>query len=410
MRVDYNVPLKQGKIGDTTRLSATIPTINKLLKQNPKSIVLMSHLGRPDGRKVEKHSLKPIVPELEKLLGRKVTFLKDCVGKEVENYCKKPKNGEIILLENLRFHVEEEGKGKDANGKKFKAKSDKVKAFRKSLTSLGDIFINDAFGTAHRAHSSMTGVNLPIKAAGDLMKVELDYFSRALEKPVRPFLVILGGAKVADKLKLIYNMLEKVDEMIIGGGMAFTFLKKLYNMEIGSSLFDKEGFKTIDDIMAKAKKRGVKIHLPVDFVCAQSLKKDQKTIDRTLKQGIQKGWMGLDAGEETAVLNSEVIKRAKTIVWNGPQGVFEIPEFKTSSVKLLSDLVEQSRAGILTIAGGGDTVALIKSEPWAQGCISHVSTGGGASLELLEGRKLPGVLHLTDIEKLKEIERTWKKK
>ncbi|KAI3373933.1 hypothetical protein L3Q82_022501 [Scortum barcoo] len=236
-RVDFNVPMKDKQITNNQRVKAAVPSIKHCLDNGAKSVVLMSHLGRPDGNPMpEKYSLEPVAAELKNLLGRDVTFLKDCVGAEVEAACANPATGSVILLENLRFHVAEEGKGKDAAGNKTKASQEQIDSFRASLSKLGDVYVNDAFGTAHRAHSSMVGVNLPQKAAGFLMKKELDYFAMALEKPQRPFLAILGGAKVKDKIQLINNMLDKVDEMIIGGGMAFTFLKVLNNMEVRKSV------------------------------------------------------------------------------------------------------------------------------------------------------------------------------
>jgi len=255
MRVDFNVPIKEGKVKDPTRIEATLPTIKKILEAKPKCLILMSHLGRPDGKRDESYTLRPIANALGELLVKSVTFVEDCIGPEVEKTCDLAKDGEIILLENLRFHAEEEKQSLDENGNKIKAKPEDVKNFCESLTKLGDIYINDAFGTAHRAHSSITGINLPIKAAGYLMKKELDYFSKALETPEKPFLVILGGAKVKDKIQLINKMLDIVDEMIIGGAMAFTFLKKTRNMEIGESLFDEEGYKTVDEIMKKAEEK-----------------------------------------------------------------------------------------------------------------------------------------------------------
>lgn len=247
-----------------------------------------------------------------------MTFLNDCVGKDVEEAVKSSRNGEIILLENLRFHIEEEGKAVDAAGNKVKADPKAVKEFRKSLTNLGDLFVNDAFGTAHRAHSSMVGVDHKIRVAGYLLKKELEYFSKALESPTRPFCVVLGGAKVKDKIQLINSMLDNVNEMIIGGGMAFTFLKRLHNLEIGNSLFDEEGYKIVDELLEKAKKKNVKIHLPVDFLCGDSLEASANTAIHDLQSGIPKGWIGLDAGPKTIALNAEVIARANTIVWNGP--------------------------------------------------------------------------------------------
>lgn len=318
MRVDFNVPIKEGKIKDPTRINGALPSIKKILSENCKSLVLMSHMGRPNGKRTDKATLKPVAPALEKALGHKVIFLNDCVGKEVEERVLSAKNGEVFLLENLRFHPEEEGKYKNEKGEKVKADKDKIKQFRKSLTKLGELYVNDAFGTAHRAHSSMVGIDHKIRAAGYLLKKELDYFAKALEQPERPFLVILGGAKVADKIQLINSMIDKVDEMIIGGGMAFTFLKKIHNIPIGKSLFDEEGYKSVDEIMAKAEKKGVKIHLPVDFLCADKVDKDASTKVCDLKSGIPDGWLGLDAGPLTIKDNSAAVNRAKLIVWNGP--------------------------------------------------------------------------------------------
>lgn len=249
-----------------------VPTIKHALEHGAKAVILMSHLGRPDGKRTPKDSLKAVVPELESQLGKKVTFLDDCVGEEVEQACRNPEQGSVILLENLRFHLEEEGKGVDEKGNSVKADKAQVASFRKSLTALGDVYVNDAFGTAHRAHSSMVGVELPVRAAGFLMKKELDYFAKALENPERPFLAIMGGAKVQDKIQLIENMLDKVDEMIIGGGMAFTFKKQLEGVNIGKSLFDEEGSKIVQKIMDKAKAKNVKIHLPVDYRTADKVR------------------------------------------------------------------------------------------------------------------------------------------
>lgn len=277
----------------------------------------MSHLGRPDGQKNQKYTLAPVADELKKLLGKDVKFLPDCVGPEVENACKDPAAGSIILLENLRFYVEEEGKGLDASGAKVKADPAKVKEFRQSLAKLGDVYVNDAFGTAHRAHSSMLGEGFEKRAAGLLLNKELKYFAQALDNPPRPFLAILGGAKVADKIQLISNLLDKVHEMVIGGGMAFTFLKVINNMKIGASLFDEEGAKIVNDLVAKAKKNNVQLHLPVDFICADKFAEDAKTCEATVEEGIPDGYMGLDIGPKSRELFKEPVCRAKIIVWNG---------------------------------------------------------------------------------------------
>ncbi|XP_044513200.1 phosphoglycerate kinase 1-like [Gracilinanus agilis] len=397
MRVDFNVPMKNKEITNNQRIKAALPSINYCLDNGAKSVVLMSHLGRPDGIPMpEKYSLEPVAVELKALMGKDVLFLNDCVGPEVEKACANPTNDSIILLENLRFHVEEEGKGKDASGNKIKADPAKVEAFQASLSKLGDIYVNDAFGTAHRAHSSMVGVNLPQKASGFLMKKELTYFAKALESPERPFLAILGGAKVADKIQLINNMLDKVNEMIIGGGMGFTFLKVLNNMEIGTSLFDEEGAKIVKDLMAKAEKNGVKITLPVDFVTADKFDENAKTGQATLASGIPAGWMGLDCGPESSKKYAEAVGRAKQIVWNGPVGVFEWESFARGTKELMNNVVEATSRGCITIIGGGDTATCCAK--WdTEDKVSHVSTGGGASLELLEGKILPGVAALSSV-------------
>ncbi|ORX90903.1 phosphoglycerate kinase 2 [Basidiobolus meristosporus CBS 931.73] len=354
----------------------------------------MSHLGRPNGQVVPKYSLKPVAEELSKLLARDVTFLNDCVGPEVEKACIEANNGKVILLENLRYHIEEEGSAKDKEGNKTKASPEAVKAFRESLTRLGEIYVNDAFGTAHRAHSSMVGVDLPVRAAGFLMKKELDFFSKALESPERPFLSILGGAKVSDKIQLINNLLDKVDAMIIGGGMAYTFKKTLEGVEIGDSLFDKAGSEIVKDLVEKAKKNNVKLYLPVDYITADKFDKDANTGYATDATGIPAGWQGLDCGEKSNEINRKAILEAKTILWNGPLGVFEFEKFDKGTKGALDAVVEATKNGATTIVGGGDTATAAKK--WGQvENISHVSTGGGASLELLEGKQLPGVVALS---------------
>src|SRR6266498_4488888 len=310
MRVDFNVPQDKntGAITNNQRIVAALPTIKFALEKGA-SVVLMSHLGRPDGQKIAKFSLKPIAAELEKLLGKKITFLDDCVGPAVEAACAtgKLKAGDVVLLENLRFHIEEEGKVKLEDGSSKKADKAAVDAFRVSLTKLGDVFVNDAFGTAHRAHSSMVGVALKDKAAGFLMEAELNAFAKVIETPQRPLLAILGGAKIADKIPLINNLLEKANEIIIGGGMAFTFKKELEGMSIGDSLFDPEGAKIAKELFAKAKAKGVKIALPVAFVIADKFDANANTKDVTDQEGIPAGWMGLDGGPKSIALYSEVI-------------------------------------------------------------------------------------------------------
>merc|ERR1712241_454080 len=397
MRGDFNVPQDKssGAITNNARIAAAIPSIKYALEKGCKSVVLCSHLGRPDGKKNDKFTLKPVADELQKLLNKDIKFLNDCVGSEVESTCADPASGTVILLENLRFHIEEEGKGVDEAGQKVKAEADKVKAFRESLAKLGDVYVNDAFGTAHRAHSSMLGEGYSQRASGFLLKKELTYFSKALDGPEHPFLAILGGAKVADKIQLIENMLDKVDEMIIGGGMAFTFRKVLDGMSIGTSLYDENGAKIVPSLMEKAAKNGVKIHLPVDFVTGDKFAPDAQVGSATVEGGIPDNWMGLDAGPKSVELFKEVIGRAKTIVWNGPAGVFEFDAFANGTKALMDAVVDKTSSGGITIIGGGDT-ATCAAKWGTEDKVSHVSTGGGASLELLEGKVLPGVAALTE--------------
>jgi phosphoglycerate kinase len=396
MRVDFNVPQDKetGAITNPARITAALPTIKYILDHGA-SLVLMSHLGRPDGKRVEKFTLKPVAEKLGELLGKPVKFLPDCVGPDVEAACSSLKPGEVALLENLRFHIEEEGKVKNKDGTKTKADPEKVEAFRASLTKLGDVYANDAFGTAHRAHSSVVGVNLPEKVAGFLMQKELDAFAAVLENPKRPFLAILGGAKVADKIPLIRNLLDKADEIIIGGGMTFTFKKVLEGMEIGESLFDPEGAKIVGDLMEQANAKGVKIHLAVDFVCGDKFDADAKSQTVDDKTGIPAGWIGLDVGPKSRQLFAEVIARAKTIIWNGPPGVFEFDRFAEATKSMAEAIAAATAAGAISVVGGGDTATAAKKFKVVDK-VSHVSTGGGASLELLEGKTLPGVANLSD--------------
>lgn len=396
IRVDFNVPMKDGKITNNQRIVGALKTIKFCLENKAKSVVLMSHLGRPDGLPNPKYSLRPVAEEVGRLLHKNVTFLSDCVGLDIEDACQDPQEGTVILLENLRFHLEEEGKGINEEGKKVKAEEKAVQNFRKSLTKLGDIFINDAFGTAHRPHSSMVGIDLHTKAAGFLMKAELDYFAKALTNPSRPFVSILGGAKVKDKIQLINNLLDQVDEMIIVGGMAFTFLKVLKNMTIGGSLFDEDGAKTVKDMMDKAASKNVKIHLPVDFVTGDSFSETANVGKATVESGIPDGCMGLDCGEESMKLFKEPLERAKIVLWNGPCGVFEWENFAKGTKTMMDMVVEATERGAITIIGGGDT-ATCAAKFNTESKVSHVSTGGGASLELLEGKELPGVSALSPI-------------
>ena len=394
MRVDFNVPQDKvtGAITNTQRIAAALPSIKFALEKGA-SVVLMSHLGRPDGQKIAKFSLKPVAAELEKLLLKPVTFLDDCVGPAVEAACAKLTPGTVVLLENLRFHIEEEGKVKLEDGTSKKADPAAVSAFRASLSRLGDVFVNDAFGTAHRAHSSMVGVALPQKAAGFLMEAELKAFAAVLDHPQRPLLAILGGAKIADKIPLIRNLLGKANEIIIGGGMAYTFKKVVNGMEIGASLYDPEGAKIVQELSDQAKAKGVKLIFPVDYVCADKFAADANTRPATDATGIPAGWQGLDAGPQSIALFRESILRAKTIIWNGPSGVFEFEKFAGSTKAMAEAVAEATAHGATTVVGGGDTATAAKKFKVADK-VTHCSTGGGASLEFLEGKVLPGVAFL----------------
>jgi phosphoglycerate kinase len=394
MRVDFNVPQDKatGAITNNQRIVAALPTIRHALAQGA-SVVLMSHLGRPDGQNVAKYSLRPVAAELAKLLGRPVKFLDDCVGAATESACAVLQPGEVVLLENLRFHIEEEGKVKREDGSSQKADPAAVAAFRAGLSKLGDVFVNDAFGTAHRPHSSMVGVSLPEKAAGFLMEAELKAFRTVLENPPRPLLAILGGAKIADKIPLINNLIEKADSIIIGGGMAYTFKKVVEGRSIGASLFDPEGAKIVVDLVAKAKARGVKLIFPVDYLCADRFAPDAEIRPADDASGIPDGWQGLDAGPKSIALYREAILGAKTIIWNGPSGVFEFERFAGSTRAMADAVAEATAQGAITVVGGGDTATAAKKFKVADK-VTHCSTGGGASLEYLEGKVLPGVAFL----------------
>jgi len=400
IRVDFNVPQDKttGEITNTKRIEAALPTIRYALEKGA-SVILASHLGRPDGKAVAKYSLKPVAAKLQELLGKPVKFLDDCVGESVEKECAAAKPGDVILLENLRFHLEEEGKAKikkeDGTEEKIKAEPEKVKAFRASIAKLADVYINDAFGTAHRAHSSMLGEGYAQRASGYLMKKELDAFSAVLDNPKRPLLAILGGAKVADKIQLINNLLDKADKIIIGGGMAFTFKKVINNLAIGASLFDEDGAKIVPELIEKAKKNGKEIILPVDYVIADKFAADAAVKAADDGTGIPDGWMGLDVGPKSSELFVKAILDSKTIVWNGPAGVFEFEAFEKATKAMADAIVKATQGGAITVIGGGDTATAAKKYG-ADKKVTHTSTGGGASLEFLEGKELPGVAALTD--------------
>ncbi|MBK8097668.1 MAG: phosphoglycerate kinase [Planctomycetes bacterium] len=393
MRVDFNVPQDKATLAITNnqRIVAALPTIRFALEQGA-AVVLMSHLGRPDGEKVARYSLKPVAAELQQLLGRPVTFLDDCQGPAVEAACApgKLKAGDVVLLENLRFHLEEEGKVKikNADGTTTSRKADPAKeaAFRQSLSRLGDVYVNDAFGTAHRAHSSVSGITGLPAAAGFLMQRELEAFGKVLQAPARPFVGILGGAKVSDKLPVIMNLLPKVDTLIIGGAMAYTFLVQM-GQKVGKSLVEKDLVAEAGKVLAQAKAAGKQILLPVDHVCAAEFKADAKA---TVCTAIPDELMGLDIGPLTIQDYVAALQGAKTALWNGPMGVFEMDAF-CKGTEAVAKAVAAS--GAFSVVGGGDSVAAAEKTGVVDR-ISHVSTGGGASLELLEGKVLPGVAAL----------------
>ena len=376
VRCDFNVPLDADKnITDYTRIDAALPTIKYLL-DNGAAVILCSHLGKPKGVVNAKYSLAPVAAALTEKLGFEVKLAPDCVGKEVEKMAKELPCGKAILLENLRFHAEEEANDPE---------------FAKQLASLAEIYVSDAFGTVHRAHASTAGVAAYLPAvAGFLIGKELDFLGNAVENPARPFLAILGGAKVKDKLGVIGNLLEKVDTLIIGGGMAYTFMKA-QGGKIGDSLVDDERLEQVLGFMKKAEEKGVKLLLPVDTLIADAF--EGYTQIKTCKAGqVPDGWQGLDIGPESIKLFSDAIKNAKTIVWNGPMGVFENPDFAKGTLAVATAMAESDA---ITIIGGGDSAAAVNQMGLGDK-MSHISTGGGASLEFLEGKELPGVACLND--------------
>ncbi len=376
VRVDFNVPLNDKKeVTDETRIVAALPTIEYLKKQNAK-VILCSHLGRPKGEFKPEFSLKPVALRLEQRLGCSVTFASDVVGDNAKAAVDAMQDGDIVLLENVRFHKEE-----TANDPEFSRK----------LASFADIFVNDAFGTAHRAHASTVGVASYIPAvAGFLIGKELDLLGGALENPVRPFVAILGGAKVSDKIGVIDNLIGKVDAIIIGGGMAYTFLKAK-GMEVGASLVDNERIELAKNLIKKAEAKGVDLMLPVDSIVADKFDAAAKT-DVVPSEHMPEGWLGLDIGPSTKMLYTDKIRTARTVVWNGPMGVFEMSPF-AEGTKAIAKALAESEA--VTIIGGGDSAAAVKQLGFAD-AMTHISTGGGASLEFLEGIELPGIKALED--------------
>lgn len=398
MRVDFNVPMdKAGNITNNQRIVGAIPTIKYALDHGAKSVVLMSHMGRPNGNVVAKYSLAPVATRLGELLGSEVTFLSDCVGAEVEAACADPATGSVILLENVRFHAEEEGKGKTAEGEVITPSDEAVASFRDSLTKLGDVYVCDAFGTVHRGHSSLVGVELPEKVAGLLVLKELKAFSKVLEAPEKPMIAIVGGAKISDKIKLIEKLVTQADGIIICGGMAYTFLKVCFGMEIGASLFDKKGADIVQGILDKAKANGCEVTLPVDWLCGQDFANEQPNGTKLVTQaeGIPDGWEGMDCGPASMDLFSAKIAAARTVVWNGPAGVFEFDNFSKGTFAILDAVAALHAAGGVGMIGGGDS-ATAAAKAGMEDKVTFVSTGGGASLELLQGELLPGIMNLAD--------------
>lgn len=380
IRVDFNVPLDENfKVTDDTRIEAAKPTIDKILKDGG-SVILMSHLGRPKGKE-EKYSLKHIVEKTSEVLGVKVKFVADSIGEEVEAAAKDLQPGEVLLLENLRFYKEEEAGDKD---------------FAKKLANLGDVYVNDAFGTAHRAHASTTIIAQYFpehKVFGALLAKEIESLNKVLKDSKKPVTAVLGGSKVSSKITVIENILDKIDHMLIGGGMTFTFIKAMGG-KIGDSICEDDKMELALEILAKAKEKNVQIHLPVDVIAADGFKNDAKTqvVD---SNNIPDGWQGLDAGPKSLEDFKKVILESKTILWNGPLGVFEMENFANGTIELGKFIAEATQNGAFSLVGGGDSVAAVKQfglEPK----MSYVSTGGGAMLEMLEGKTLPGIAAILD--------------
>lgn len=378
-RVDFNVPVKDGKVSDDTRIRAALPTVKKIIGSGGKAI-LMSHLGRPKGQIKADFSLRPVAERLAELLGNKVEFVSDCIGPAAKEAVDRLQDGQVILLENLRFHDEE---------------TDNDDEFSQKLAELGDIYVNDAFGSAHRAHSSTQGVTKFLKpaVAGYLMIKEIEHLGAALSQPKRPFVAIIGGAKISGKIDVLKNLLDKVDALLIGGGMIFTFYKAM-GLEIGDSLLEEDKIGEADSLLKMKLAEGIQMILPDDVLVADSLKSPFR-IKVVNNVGIEKGWIGVDIGPATQKIFAQKIKSAKTIVWNGPMGIFETDEFAGGTVVVAKAVADTTDSGATSIVGGGDSIAAL-AKAGLSDKITHVSTGGGASLEFLEGKTLPGVAALTE--------------
>ncbi|MFN3801637.1 phosphoglycerate kinase [Belliella pelovolcani] len=378
IRVDFNVPLDEHlNVSDATRISAAIPTIQKILKDGG-SVILMSHLGRPKDGPTDKYSLRHVISELQKLSGTSVKFAPDCIGQEAQQLAAGLKPGEILLLENLRFYKEEEKGDED---------------FAKKLASLGDVYVNDAFGTAHRAHASTAVIAkfFDTKVSGYLLKSELENADKVMEEPQRPYTAIMGGAKISDKILIIERLLDKVDNLIIGGGMSYTFAKA-QGGQIGDSLCEADKLDYVLELMNKAKSKGVNLILPVDTVISKAFANDAEQ-GLAVSGEIPDGWMGLDIGPETRKLFADVVKNSKTILWNGPMGVFEMSSFVHGTVAIAEAVAEATQNGAFSLIGGGDSAAAVNKFGFTDK-VSYVSTGGGALLEHMEGKVLPGVAAL----------------
>ena len=399
MRVDFNVPVKNGVISDDTRIQGALPSIKYVLEKGGK-LILMSHMGRPDEKGINSdNTMKLVADYLAKLIGKDIVFVDDCANADAQVAAMK--DGDIVMLENTRYHKEEQAKCKQKDGESdedFKARKAALKAEQKvlaeKLASYGDIYCNDAFGTAHRAHASTAVITkyIPVSVAGFLMEKELEYLGSAVENPVRPFVAILGGAKVSDKLAVVKNLLSKVNTLIIGGGMAYTFLKAMGH-NVGNSLCENDQLDYAKEMIAKAKELGVEFLLPVDNVAADKFDPEANT--QIVGNDIPEGWMGLDIGPKTIELYSNAIRNAKTVVWNGPMGCFEMEKFNKGTFGVCAAVAEVKANGGISIIGGGDSVSAVKKSGKAAE-MSHISTGGGASLEFLEGKELPGVAALAD--------------